>query len=258
MQQLKPQAGWALQYTTDLKPAGARTYEPKALVTHTTATNIERLLQFYRMTGDPKYLSRIPEALGWLEGLTLPPGVAPRGRTHPTFVEIGTNEPLYVHREGSNVFNGRYYVDKNPKNTIVHYSSFRRIDMARLRAMYSEAKALDAAALAKDSPMARSAARTMPPRYSVATSGAGDAAALVASLNAEGYWLSPLGMNSHPYRGDGPSTPVAGDYSQTHVGDESDTSPYPDANIKGISTSAFIQNMSVLIRWLEDHAGGTQ
>ena len=30
----------ALQYTPDLKPVGARTYEPDALVTHTTATQL--------------------------------------------------------------------------------------------------------------------------------------------------------------------------------------------------------------------------
>ena len=31
-----PQPAWGLQHTLDLQPAGARTYEPKALVTHTT------------------------------------------------------------------------------------------------------------------------------------------------------------------------------------------------------------------------------
>ena len=62
--------------------------------------------------------------------------MAPEGRTHPTFVEPGTNRPLYVHREGSNAFNGRYYVDGNPKGTIAHYSSFRPIDVAGLRQRY--------------------------------------------------------------------------------------------------------------------------
>jgi hypothetical protein len=34
-------AGWGLQHTVaDLKPAGARTYEPEAFATHTTAANI--------------------------------------------------------------------------------------------------------------------------------------------------------------------------------------------------------------------------
>ena len=67
-QQGPPQSGWALQYTPDLKPAGARTYEPNALVTHTTATNIELLIRFYRLTGDAKFLARIPDALEWLWG----------------------------------------------------------------------------------------------------------------------------------------------------------------------------------------------
>ena len=61
-QQGPPQPGWALQYTLDLKPAGARTYEPDALVTHTTARNIELLIEFYRLTGDTKFLARVPEA----------------------------------------------------------------------------------------------------------------------------------------------------------------------------------------------------
>ena len=54
-QQGAPQPGWALQYTLDLKPAAARTYEPNALATHTTATNLGLLLRFYRLTGETKY-----------------------------------------------------------------------------------------------------------------------------------------------------------------------------------------------------------
>ena len=52
-------------------------------------------------------------------------------------------------------------------------------------------------------------------------------AEVIATLNAEGYWLAPLGYNSHPYKGDGSKTPAPGDFSTTHVGDETDTSPYP-------------------------------
>jgi hypothetical protein len=78
-----PQPGWGLQHTLDLLPAGARTYEPKALVTHTSATNLELLIRFYRLTGETKFLARIPEAIDWLEKLALPAGIAPAGRTHP-------------------------------------------------------------------------------------------------------------------------------------------------------------------------------
>jgi hypothetical protein len=253
-QQGPPQPGWALQYTLDLKPAGARTYEPRALATHTTAANIELLVRFYRLTGDTKFLARIPEAIDWLEGLALPPGVAPAGRTHPTFVEIGTNRPLYVHRRGSNVVNGRYYVDYDPAKTIGHYSAFRRVDVAGLRKLYAEAKATPPDEAARDSPLRPGAGLRPLPRYVAVAPGDATAGEVIASLDAEGCWLAPLGYNSYPYRGPGPPTPAPGDFSQTHVGDAFDTSPYPDETIVGISTAAYIRNMSALIRAL-DRAG---
>ena len=58
----QPQPGWGLQHTLDLLPAAARSYEPKALTTHTTATNLQLLVRFYRLTGETKFLARIPEA----------------------------------------------------------------------------------------------------------------------------------------------------------------------------------------------------
>jgi hypothetical protein len=47
-----PQPAWGLQHTLDLQPSGARTYEPKALVTHTSAGNVGLLIRFYRLTGE--------------------------------------------------------------------------------------------------------------------------------------------------------------------------------------------------------------
>jgi len=251
-QQGPPQAGWALQYTLDLKPAAARTYEPKALATHTTATNIGLLLRFYRLTGDTKFLARIPETLDWLEGLTLPPGVATRpGTTHPTFVEVGTNKPLYVHREGSNVVNGRYYTDYSPKNTLAHYSAFRRVDVAGLRKQYADAKALSQAEAMEGSPLAPGAGMMPLPRYfAVEASGGRPVGEVISTLNAQGYWTAPLGRNSHPYAGPGSKQVAPGKFSDTNVGDDTDTSPYPDPRMTGISTAAFVRNMSVLIRAL--------
>jgi PelA/Pel-15E family pectate lyase len=246
-----PQPGWGLQHTLDLQPAGARTYEPNALVTHTTATNLGLLIRFYRLTGETKFLARIPEAIDWLEKLTLPADVVPQGRTHPTFVELGTNKPLYVHRTGSNVVNGRYFVDANPKGTIVHYSSFRRIDIAGLRKMYETAKATPPEEVIKTSPLKLGAGKVPIGRYFSAGEGGGqDAAKVIAGLNEQGYWLAPLGYNSHPYTRDGSTTPAPGDFSQTYVGDETDTSPYPDPKLMGISIDAYIRNMGALIRAL--------
>ena len=251
-QQGAPQPGWALQYTLDLKPAAARTYEPNALATHTTATNLGLLLRFHRLTGDSKFLARMPEALDWLEGLTLAPGVATKGATHPTFVELGTNKPLYVHRTGSNVVNGRYVADYEPTKTLGHYSAFRRVDVAGLRKRHAEAKAMSTAQAIKGSPLAPGAGVMPLPRYFVVDAAAARPLAdVVASLNAEGYWPGALGYNSHPFKRHGSTTITPGDFSTTHVGDETDTSPFPDEKLLGISTAAYIRNMSVLIRALD-------
>ena len=74
LQQPAPQAGWGLQHLSADQngrpagaPAGARSYEPRALATHTTQTNVQQLFNYFRLTGDRKYLARVPEAIAWLE-----------------------------------------------------------------------------------------------------------------------------------------------------------------------------------------------
>ena len=253
-QQPAPQAGWALQYTLDLKPAGARTYEPRALSTHTTAANAAMLLKFYRLTGAAAFLARVPEALDWLDAVRVSPQDAAfaNGGTHPTFIEVGTNRPLYVHRTGSNVVNGRYYVDHDPRHTIGHYGAFRRLDVADLRRRFEEARALSPSDAVRDSPIAPGAPRMPLPRYVMAeASGDGSAAEAISALNAEGYWPVPLRYTSHPYRSRGSAVVPPGDFSQTHVGDDTDTSPFPDDKAGGISTGAYIRQMSALIRALD-------
>jgi PelA/Pel-15E family pectate lyase len=254
-QQGAPQAGWALQYTPDLKPAAARTYEPNALHTGTTASNVEQLMDFYRMTGDRRFLARIPEALDWLESVRLP---EPRqGRNFPTFVELGTNRPIYVHRRGSNVVNGEYYWDHDPEATLGHYSAFRNVDVAKLRREYEALVKTDPAELARKSPLLAPNPPPLP-RYFVTggmtgsdlNAGSRDASIgdLIRSLNAQGWWPTPLVATSNPYIGPGSPTPGPGDYRTTHVGDASDTSPYTtDHPVTGISTSAYIANMARLI-----------
>ncbi len=251
-----PQAGWALQYTLDLQPAGARTYEPRALATNTTAGNVEQLMDFYRLTGDARFLAGIPAALDWLESVRLPDGA------FPTFVEIGSNRALTVHRRGSNVVNGAYYADLDPARPIAHYGQRRRIDLARLRRDYTALRAMPAEQATRDSPLR--APRPLP-RFFIGTLAAGsdfsaaarlDPAAIVRGLNGEGWWPAPLTMTSHPYRGPGARAPAPGDFGETHVGDASDTSPYPDPHpVMGISTATYIAHMARLIRALEELQG---
>ena len=210
-QQPGRQAGWGLQYDLRGRVAGARTYEPRALVTHTSATNVEQLMEYYRLTGDRRFLARIPEALDWLESVRLPDGIGPRDRRFPTFVEIGTNRPLYVHRRGSNVVNGRYYVgprSRPARSPIIPNSA-------------PSTSPACAATMQRSPPCRRRrprAARLCWPRqpfprfFILGGLAAGsdfssaarlDPARIVRALNEAGYWPAPLTMTSHPYRGPG-------------------------------------------------------
>ncbi|MCW3847702.1 pectate lyase [Sphingomonas sp. LB-2] len=256
-QQGQPQPGWALQYTLDLKPAAARSYEPLGLATHTTASNIRQLFWFYRLTGDTKFLARIPEALDWLESVRLPDNLIKGGRAYPTFVELGTGKFLWLHRRGSNVFNGEYYADTNPDGLITHYSSTRAIDVAGMRREYAALRATDPAEIAKDTPLRPGRAHPLPRYFLIdeaATSdlntadGKRNPDVLVRTLNPQGWWPTELRATSNPYTGDGPRTPVPGNFTGTRVGDPSDTSPYiTDKPVIGISTGTYIDNMKVLI-----------
>ena len=265
-QQPRPQPAWGLQHSVaDLKPASARTYEPRSLVSHTTAANIGLMMDFYEMTGDAKFMRRLPEALDWLDAIRLPASVDPQRRC-PTFVEIGSNRPMFIHRRGSDVVNGAYYHNADPHGTIAHYSSFRAIDVDRLRARHAALAARPAAEVTAGSPL-QGGRRQLPRFFTLAPIGlaelrtdaaqqvappaSGQVSGTLAELDAAGRWLTPLKMTSHRYTRDGYPRPVPGDFSQTHVGDDTDTSPFPDpAPVKGISTAVFVENMGVLVRGL--------
>ncbi|MFV3128474.1 pectate lyase [Niveispirillum sp. KHB5.9] len=267
-QQPQPQPAWGLQHrTTDLKPAGARTYEPEGFATHTTANNIKQLLNFYRLTGDAKYLARVPDALDWLDKVQSPANLRSQGRTHPTFITIGEGKPLYLHRRGSNVVNGEYYTSDSPNEIIAHYGSFRSINTEALRKEYKELAATAGEAVSKGSPLLAKPGTYALPRYftlrdvdvfdmmkkdgAEKVADGGKLAELVGGLNNRGYWPVMLTTISNPYIGDGPATPVGGEYRATRVGDTSDTSPYTtDTPVEGISTAAYVKNMGELIKAL--------
>lgn len=267
-QQPMPQPAWGLQHFPDtLKPAPARTIEPQAFATHTTGTNIRSMIGFYKLTGDRKYLERLPEALDWLDQVRTPQNLIAPGRTHPTFVLEGSNTPVYIHRRGSNIRNGHYYADENPNNLVIHYGSFRNVDTAALRAELAAAQALDPAALIAASPLKARPGRFQLPKYftlrdvsiwDMSTEGRrirpvapGRAAELASSLNARGYWPTPMTTTSNPYIGPSPEAVTGGEYQATRVGDLWDTSPYnTDFPVEAISTDAFVRNMGDLIEAL--------
>lgn len=298
MQQPAPQAGWGLQHLAKAaggRPAGAiaaaRSYEPRALATHTTATNIRQLCEFYRLSGDERYLARIPEALAWLKRCELPARVLAenpllKGRTHPTFVDEGSNRARYVHRYGSNVHNGAYYSDHDHRDTLSHYSAGRMLRVDALEAEYQALRALAPEArqaLKDNSPLLQRGKGRLPRFFGFGRQSLMDAAegreslpamtdeavaGLLKSLGTRDYWLAPLPAVTNPYRGDGPRKAHSGrEYMSRHVGDIYDTSPYDAANPpeiapyvkrerpEGIVSQDFTRKLGQLTAWLVRQAG---
>ena len=216
-----PQAGWGLQYTLDLQPAGARTYEPRALVTHTTAANLEQLMDFYRLTGDRRFLARIPEALDWLESVRLPPDPAPAAR--PRFPDLHRDRhqpaalrpPARLERRQRRILLGlQPGRDDRPLFGASARSTSPRCGatMRRLLATPREEVARELAA-ARARPGAAAAlsrqrrrGRLRPQRRRRGRCRPRS----IRALNAEGWWPTPLRATSNPYRGPGPRRAAAG------------------------------------------------
>ena len=251
LQYKAPYAGWSDQYTPDdLMPAGARSYEPRAIEPRTTAKICRSLMQYYRITGDRSYIEGIPEAISFIESQALPESEIERfGRPRrdpdailtPTFVDPDSGKPLYVHREGSNVFNGRYFVNQDISNTIAHYGSAAWINTRELRVEYD--------ALPDEYDGGRDAFAEAAPGMSAAEM----ARKTISALDGRGRWISRLRNTSNPYKAGASAQPSHVDtYISTMAGDEFDTSPYPcTEDTDCISTAEFIRNMGILCAYLE-------
>jgi hypothetical protein len=291
------QSGWSLQHLSREThgrpagaPAGARSYEPRSLATHTTQTNIQQLFGYFTLTGDKKYLSQLQKAIDWLKSpsIQLPANVGTinpllAGRNVATFIELDTNEPLFIHRYGSNIHNGAYFFDKDITNTISHYSSGRSVNAAALQTRLNALNAMTQAeidAMVAKSPLNATTKRAMPKYFTAIREvdfpdlfeGAvmktpvvpeTEVRTLIDALVEGNYWTAPVPEIVNPFAGDGPATPYTGTaYRSKHVGDIYDTSPYPADNPPAIEpyvskpkpefivTSNFISRMGRLISYI--------
>ena len=99
-----PQSGWAQQYSHDLKPAWARSFEPPGVCSAATVRNIRTLVDLFLYTKDNKYLEPIPSAFEWLDNSKIGENLWAR------LYEEGTNKPVYGDREDGNKL---HYVYEN-------------------------------------------------------------------------------------------------------------------------------------------------
>jgi len=272
LQNGQPAPGWARQfYTETMKPAPARTYEPIAINTSFTAEKINAMMDFYRLTGETKFLSRLEEAIDWLESLAMTEEeIAIAGRTPsrtsitvPRNLRPTTNKPMYTHRRGSNIATGYYFHNDDPRNTIGHMSSFATVNIRRLRADLAEVQKLCREEIKRTSPLLSETPVPLQKFYSPTTLRYSredrTVSEIISNLNSDGFWITPLPFISYVYKPIPQSLFDAGkrtditEFATTQVGDEYDTSPFPpNQPVMGISTSVFITNMARLIEFLEN------
>ena len=256
LQQPSPLAGWSDQYFVEsLKPAHARSYEPAGINAGTTQSMIRLMEKYYLQTGDRSFVEGIPAALDYLESSAVSAEEAERwGRPTrdsaavlvPRFIDPDSGLPQYVHREGTNVYNGRYYCDQDISGTIGHYSSAAWVNVGALREGY---EALMASEWQEPDDVLEDDG------YYFHGRGEDEAAVreIVSSLDSLGRWLSPLGSTSNPYKAGADPTPSHEKaFASTNVGDEFDTSPYrcTDGTLC-ISTRDFIQKMTALVEFVK-------
>jgi hypothetical protein len=189
----------------------------------------------------------------------------------PRYVEIGTNNQLFVHRTGTNAYYGKYFADYTPGSKPGHLSNYRVINIKKMReylhnaetteelkctsdTLYLPANQFTSTLLERldvlidflDSPKRRSNTKQLPDKETVLN--------LIDKLDGKGRWLVTNAEISNPYIG----MPETGDinstmYSTTEVGDKYDTSRFEDhSGQKYISTAEYCWNMKILIDYLEN------
>jgi len=254
-QQGNPQGGWGLQYDMELKPTYARQYEPTSLSPGQTSDNIMLLIQFYKYTGDKKFLSRIPDAIQWLKSCRLPELETDGGKyTHPVFIDVGTNKALYAHRKGHGIIDGHYWVDYNAEPPLLHYGHKTKIDIEKLKEEYNTVSTLTIEKATENSPLLEIADSShyyfkdfFEPDYFLRQKvNESQVDTIIKSLDSQYRWLSRHEWISHPY-------------TISKTGMESNTAPLSTedgAQIRDssdqqyISTEVYIKNMDLLIDYI--------
>lgn len=262
----KKNGAWGQQYNMKMEVAGARTYEPAAYLPRATFGNSLLLLKFYQYTGDRKFLARIPEAISWLEKVRLPERMTQDGRyTHALFVEVETDKPIFVHRKGSNVKYGYYYVDTSDSKLLSHMMGKGNINIQFLKDEYAKLSVLSPDEVTKDSPLipGKFEGAGIPQSFyhlsksdrfgnDILPATESRVKDIINALDSENRWLVKHVMISNPYIGDGVNKEPTDEFASTHVGDKTDTSPYRDmTDQEYISTPAYIRNMYLLINYLK-------
>ena len=259
LQQGMPQPGWGDQFSLDYKPNHARSYEPRSLNTRQTTQSVENLMDYYQITGETKFLSRVPEALKWVESTKLSAeDVAKYGGEKvkdgnivcPMYIEISTNRGMYTHKVGSNVMNGRYVLSYSLPGKLAFLKTQKILER------YNQLKSMPVEKAMMDSPFKTYGKTFQFPQFIELSLKKMPAPQEVEKLlggliNGE-YWLAPIECTSNQYIGDGSMEIVPDVNVDRQAGDKYDTSPFtPNPEIRGITTKSYMQNVSSLMAFVK-------
>ena len=228
-----PQAGWGQQYSPDMKPAKARNYEPAAVEPRQTIENIALLEDFYKITGDDRYLRGIPAAIRWLEISVINRDLAKthegKAYTHAAFYEIGSNRPLYAHRKKSlaeldpNDPGHGYWVDSEFGNFPGHYGMTAVVDIPALRREFERVRSLNPARALEEY------RKTGEEKSDTPGKADSDAVArIIRTMDERGTWITDLTI---------PYYPDFKDRAKTRI-------------IRGFTTSTYIENVKTLLAYI--------
>ncbi len=254
-QQGNPQGGWGQQYNMELQPAHARSYEPPALMPGFTYTHVLLLMKYYQLTGDRKFLARIPDAIQWLESCRLPAEKSLGGtRTHATFIEMGTNKGLYAHRKGTGVKDGKYWWDYDDNNLLAHYGGKTNINIQFLKDEFQRVNALSSEEATRNSPLKVGISKdgTLPQsQFITASSNAvlPDETAILGIIKAldQDRWLVKHIQISRPFS----VLPDGSEMNTAKLSDENGKGIVDSSEQQYISTREYEKNMGLLIRYLK-------
>ena len=172
-----PQSGWAQQYSHDLKPAWARSFEPPGICSSVTGRNIRMLVDLYLYTKDKKYLEPIPKAIEWLDNSKIGDNLWAR------LYEEGSNKPIYGDREDGNKIHYDYAsISEKEQNSYAWQGSY---GIKEVVGYYNQVKSLgsDQYLAKRDRPLTSAQAQQKAEQLTAKTE------QVIASLDDKGRWI---------------------------------------------------------------------
>jgi hypothetical protein len=174
----EPQPAWAQQYNYDMQPAWARAFEPPAVCAAESGGAAQTLLDLHLETGAGKFLEPLPAFVAWVHRVQLRPNRWAR------LYELNSNQPLYGDRDGEIHYTLAEISAERQKG----YAWEGDFDLPGLLKRYEKFQRDG-----REKSLVQMKARRL------SAPGADAVAAILASQDAEGRWVSRDGLSMQTF-----------------------------------------------------------